>query len=71
MGTETRKKHQNNGVIEFVPLQRDQGAVCYLPDLIHTVNKLQNWVSGKVSQISTEPPTVGSPADPQPEYKQP
>lgn len=45
-------------MIEFVPLRRDQGAVCRLPDLIHVVNKLQNWVSGKVLQISTEP-TVG------------
>lgn len=29
-GHRNKKKHQNNGVIEFAPLQRDQGAVCLI-----------------------------------------
>lgn len=53
-------------MIEFVLLHRDQGAVRHLPDLIHVVNKLQNCMSGKVLQISSEP-TVGSLLDTQPQ----
>lgn len=60
-----KEKKKRQWLIEFVPLHRDQGSAPHFPDLKRLVNKLQNWASGKVLQISTEL-TVGSLLDRQP-----